>query len=103
MVVAGVRCTSCGHVVAFERVRCPQCAGAVVETEFGPAGTVWASTVVRVPVPGRTPPYALAYVDLDDGPRVLAHVAGATEPPPVGGRVRLDGQTRDGDLQVVMA
>ena len=103
MVVAGPQCGSCGHVMAFGRLRCPRCAGSVADAEFGPVGTVWASTVVRVPVPGRTPPYALAYVDLDDGPRILAHVAGMTEPPPVGARVRLEERTQDGDLQVAMA
>lgn len=67
---------------------------------FGPGGIVWSSTVVRVPVPGRTPPYTVAYVDLDDGPRVLCHVDGLTNRPPVGHRVRLCGTTADGDLLV---
>ena len=102
-VVAGSRCGACDYVMAFGRLRCPRCAGSVVDAEFGPAGTVWASTVVRVPVHGRTPPYALAYVDLDDGPRVLAHVAEVPGPLPVGTRVRLEERTQDGDLQVVMA
>ncbi|MGE0800052.1 MAG: OB-fold domain-containing protein [Lautropia sp.] len=56
--------------------------------EFAATGTVWAATVIRTPVPGFEPPHALAYVDIDDGPRVLASVAGATAPVP-GSRVRL--------------
>ena len=57
---------------------------------FGPAGTVWASTVVRVALPERAAPYGLAYVDLDDGPRVLATVDGSTQAPiQVGSRVVL--------------
>jgi uncharacterized OB-fold protein len=55
---------------------------------------------VRVPVPGRTPPYGLAYVDLDDGPRILAHAPGT---PDVGARVRLAPKTPDGDLAVTPA
>lgn len=103
VVVSGARCRACGYVMAFERLRCPRCTGPVADADFGPGGTVWASTVVRVPVPGRTPPYSLAYVDLDDGPRVLAHVAGVVEPPPIGARVRLEELSQDGDLQVVEA
>lgn len=58
---------------------------------------------MRIPVPGRTPPYALAYVDLDDGPRVLAHVVHARgrhdTPVPIGSRVRLLVSTEDDDVQ----
>lgn len=79
---------------------CPVCADAPVETMFGPEGVVWSSTVVRVPVPGRTPPYSMAYVDLDDGPRVLAHVHGTTDRVNVGSRVRLLGQSPEGDVVV---
>lgn len=67
--------------------------------------------MVRVPVPGRTPPYGLAYVDLDDGPRILAHVAddvadhGTVDGSPVervapGTRMRVSGSTDLGDVQV---
>lgn len=66
---------------------------------FGPEGTVWSSTVVRIPVPGRAPPYALVYVDLDDGPRVLAHHDGA-DAAPIGARVRLLEAAPDGDVRV---
>jgi uncharacterized protein len=84
--VAGRRCTACGEVCAFTWPACPACGGPVEPAEFGPLGTVWSATVVRIPVPGRTPPYGLAYVDLDEGPRVLAHTGG---PVPIGARVRL--------------
>jgi hypothetical protein len=46
----------------------------------------------------RTGPYTLAYVDLDDGPRVLAHVR--TRPVAIGDRVRLRGHSPLGDPQV---
>jgi uncharacterized protein len=97
--VAGRRCRACGEPVAYAWPRCPACAGAVEPAHFGPHGTVWSSTVVRIAVPGHTPPYGLAYVDLDDGPRVLAHTAGDA-PAPIDGRVRLTGVSDDGDLQV---
>ena len=98
--VAGARCSSCGHPSLWVSPRCQVCGGLPGPATFGPAGSVWSSTVVRVPVPGRTPPYALAYVDLDDGPRVLAHVAGTTERLAPGTRVRVRGTTDDGDVLV---
>lgn len=95
----GQRCVGCGYRTAAPRPRCPECRSGLEDTSFGPGGVVWAATVVRIPVPGRTPPYTLAYVDLDGGPRVLAHVAGAAARPDVGARVRLV-DARDGDVTV---
>jgi uncharacterized OB-fold protein len=94
--VSGLRCHRCGEVAAFRWPRCPACGGAVESADFGPEGTVWSATVVRIPVPGRTPPYALAYVDLDEGPRVLAH---ADDPVEIGARVRITA-SGDGDVRV---
>jgi len=42
----------------------------------------------------------MAYVDLDDGPRVLAHVAGPPERLAVGARVTLRAQGSEGDVIV---
>ncbi len=64
---------------------------------FGPKGTVFSSTVLRVPVPGRTPPFTLAYVDMDDGPRILAHVDGPDEVLVPGSQATLSGWTEQGD------
>ncbi|WP_369413861.1 Zn-ribbon domain-containing OB-fold protein [Aeromicrobium wangtongii] len=86
--------------MATQRPVCAACGGEVVPAKFGPSGTVYASTVVRIAVGNRTPPYALAYVDLDDGPRILAHVAGnGASAPPVASRVRLVAPA-DGDVVV---
>jgi uncharacterized OB-fold protein len=68
-----------------------------VDTAFGPEGQVWSSTVLRVPLPGRRPPYGLVYVDLDDGPRVLGH-SRAEATPAVGERVTLQTVSDLGDL-----
>ena len=87
--VAGWRCTACNHAVAQESPWCPACSAPGLEpASFGPGGTVWSGTVVHLPVGQWEPPFGLAYVDLDDGPRVLAHT---TEPQALapGTRVRL--------------
>jgi len=97
--LAGARCEACGYAVAFPRPRCPRCRGELAPAEFGPGGTVWASTVVHVPVPGVEPPYGLAYVDLDDdGPRVLVHTGGEA-PLPVGARAELAAPDSLGNLR----
>lgn len=77
--------------------RCPECRGPVDEAVFGPEGTVFSSTTVHVALPGRKVPYVLAYVDLDAGPRILAHVVAGDVGAPPGQRVRLVGITDEGD------
>jgi uncharacterized protein len=104
-VIAGWRCATCQHPLMWAPPRCPLCGGALEAALFGPAGTVWSSTVVRVPVPGRTPPYGMAYVDFDDGPRVLAHVAdtgSTTQRIAPGTRVAIVGETLEGDVLVAV-
>ena len=58
---------------------------------------MFSSTVLRIPVPGRTPPLTLAYVDVDNGPRILAHVDGPDETLAPGSRVVLAGWNEHGD------
>jgi uncharacterized OB-fold protein len=97
----GARCDLCGYRLAVEAPRCPACGGAVSPARFGPAGTVWSSTTVRIVVQQRPAPYVLAYVDLDEGPRVLAHVETDDDLPlRVGTRVVLTGTTPEGDPAV---
>jgi uncharacterized protein len=95
-------CASCGHSAAGEVPACPVCGADVIRARRGPRGAVWASTVVRIPVPGREPPYGLAYVDIEDGPRILAHTPGDAALP-VGSAVELGPLSADGDLTVVPA
>jgi uncharacterized OB-fold protein len=102
--VAGVRCTACGYPSGVARPRCPVCAADVAAERFGPDGVVWSSTVVHIPLPGREGAYGLAYVDLLDGPRILAHTDAAGGRLPIGTRVRiLPGPAGAGDIRVVPA
>jgi len=98
--IRGMVCTSCGHASAVKVPWCPRCQAATTEKLYGPTGKVWSSTVVRIPIPNRRPPYSLAYVDLDDGPRVLAHVSAPDGRLAVGQAVRLMEATASGDIQV---
>jgi uncharacterized protein len=93
-VLLGGRCRSCGHALSRPLPRCPWCRGEVGAATFGPEGAVWAVTVLHVPADGRDVPDALAYVDLDDGPRLLVHLPDRV---PIGARVRLTAPTAAGD------
>ena len=95
----GGRCTSCGYPMLYRPPLCPSCGGSPVErATFGPGGTVWSSTVLRIRVADRKPPAVLAYVDFDEGPRALVHVDGPAEGPlRPGTRVRLLGRDDRGD------
>lgn len=95
--VLGVRCTACRYPAAQQGIPwCPVCYQPVEPARFAVTGAAWSSTVVGIPVGERRPPFGLAYLDLDDGPRVLVHLA---EPAvvPIGTRLRITGTDR-GDL-----
>ena len=96
--LAGARCASCGHALARVAPRCSRCRGPVQPARFGPEGTIWATTVVHIAAePGGEAPYALAYVDLDGGPRVLLHLDTGGARAGIGDRVRLSAPTPTGN------
>lgn len=98
--VVGSRCRACRYPSAPPAPWCPVCQCRESDVaEFGPGGTVWSSTLVHIPVGRWTPPYALAYIDLDAGPRVIAHLQ-SPEALRVGTRVRVIGGDEGGDLIV---
>jgi uncharacterized protein len=88
--IAGWRCENGDYTTLAEAFRCPWCFGTMQAARFAPVGRVWSHTRVLVPSPVRRPPYTLAYVDLDEGPRVLCDVPDAAVAAlRVGLRVRL--------------
>jgi uncharacterized OB-fold protein len=93
----GVRCRD-GHPLLARFHRCPRCGAEVAPESFGPEGTVWSFTVMHVAsLPEEPVPYALAYLDLADGPRVLVRIEG--EAPRVGDRARLIEPSPAGDAR----
>lgn len=100
--VLGSRCTVCRYPTAQQHLPwCPVCYRATAPARFARAGTAWSSTVVAIPVGTRRPPFGLAYLDLDDGPRVLVHL---DKPAALklGARLEITG-TNDGDLIAAVA
>lgn len=75
--VALQRCGGCAHVWYFRRSFCPACGRDAPETfAAGGGGTVHAATVVhRAPDDAfrALAPYGLVLVELDEGPRMMAH------------------------------
>jgi uncharacterized OB-fold protein len=73
-------CHNCGHVVFFARQHCPVCLGRdLTWHDSSGCGTVYPYSVVRA---SRDPrfadrvPYAVAWVDLDEGFRMMSNVLG---------------------------
>lgn len=71
------RCTSCSTVIWYPKSLCPSCHSTETEWfESGGRGRIYSFTVSRR---GEGPykeaaPYVLAYVELDEGPRLLTNV-----------------------------
>lgn len=95
--VEGSRCTSCRYPSAQRGLPwCPVCYAEISDTDFAVTGAAWSSVHVAIPVNDLPAPFALAYVDLDDGPRVLARLSGP-DALPIDTRVRIVGSDA-GDL-----
>jgi uncharacterized OB-fold protein len=72
------RCRECEAVVWYPRGLCPACGGTRLEWfEASGRGRVYSYTVIRRGATGPydgAAPYVLAYVELDEGPRVLTNL-----------------------------
>lgn len=77
--VALQRCRHCEHVWYFRRDFCPACGSQEPQTVAAAGGgVVYAATVVhRAPDDAfrAIAPYALVLVELDEGPRMMAHAS----------------------------
>jgi uncharacterized OB-fold protein len=77
------RCTSCGTAYFYPREVCPSCGSTAVEwfTTSGRA-TLYSYTINHRPPPGFGPePYAIAVVELAEGPRLMANIVGIENTP----------------------
>ena len=74
------RCRRCGTVQHRPRALCVTCLGGEIEHFVASGrGTVWTFTVTeqnQVPPFRDATPYVLAYVELEEGPRLLTNVVG---------------------------
>jgi uncharacterized OB-fold protein len=86
-------CSDCGTVVFYPRRHCTGCLGDALAWKTAKGeGTVYTFSVIRQsyhPFFRGLVPYAVAWIDLDEGPRLLSNVMGPVEDIRVGQRVRV--------------
>ena len=76
------KCNDCGTVIWCPRTTCPECMSTDVSWfEASGRGTIYSYAVVRrAGGPWRDSlPYVLAYVELEEGPRVLTNITGTID------------------------
>lgn len=84
------RCNACQTVIWYPRTLCPACGTDDAEwIECSGKGTVYSFTVVERGQGRWSPhaPYVLAYVELDEGPRVMTNIYGDPDAVSVGAAV----------------
>ncbi len=89
------RCADCGAHQLYARPFCLACMSDAIDwVDAAGTGTIHSATTVRIPVtPELEPPYDVALVELDEGPRVLS-ILGEGEAR-IGDRVHIDWRERD--------
>ena len=101
-------CDACGAVVFYPRLHCPEC----LSTDLGwnvskGEGTVYTFSVVRqnrMPAFIELGAYSVAYIDLDEGFRMMSSVVGVDDPTTdiqIGQRVMVEFEEQDeGDCPI---
>ncbi|MGC1340818.1 MAG: OB-fold domain-containing protein [Candidatus Binataceae bacterium] len=76
------RCDDCRHVYFPPRPFCPKCASRKVSI-FKASGRakLYSYVINQRPAPGFTPPYAIAVVELAEGPRMMTNIVGCAQTP----------------------
>jgi uncharacterized OB-fold protein len=100
-------CDGCSGVVFFPRRHCPHCMGMSLSWKVSKGeGAVYTYTVIRqIGHPAFRPlaPYAVAWIDLDEGFRMLSNVVGVDDPAKdvkIGMRVRVQWEDQEGGLSL---
>ena len=71
------RCSACSHVYFPPRPFCPKCAARKVEWfKASGRGRLFSYVIHHRPAPGFTPPYSIAVVELEEGPRMMTNIVG---------------------------
>ena len=73
------KCDSCSAVIWYPRAFCPSCSSTSISwvTSSG-RGTIYSFSITRkgAGVWADVSPYVIAYVDLEEGPRILTNIVG---------------------------
>jgi uncharacterized OB-fold protein len=78
------RCKDCGHNYFYPRPLCPKCLSRNVEWfKASGRGTLYSYMINHRPAPGfeEEAPYAIAVVQLEEGPRMMTNIVGIENTP----------------------
>ena len=76
------RCDSCGDVYFPPRPFCPSCGSRSVKVFAASGkGKLYSYVIHHRPRPGFTAPYAIAVVELDEGPRMMTNIVECEQTP----------------------
>jgi uncharacterized OB-fold protein len=76
------RCDGCSHVYFPPRPFCPKCASREVRVvRASGRATLYSYVIHHRAAPGFTPPYAIAVVELAEGPRMMTNIVEAEQTP----------------------
>jgi uncharacterized OB-fold protein len=76
------RCNACSHVYFPPRPFCPRCAGRdIAVVRASGRATLYSYVIHHRAVPGFDPPYSIAVVELEEGPRMMTNVVEVEQTP----------------------
>jgi len=90
--LTGTRCVTCENTYFPPKNLCPHCRrkGVMESFRFSGSGKVASFTIIRIPPEGfeKYTPYAVAIIELDEGPRISGQIVGDPEKVAIGQNVR---------------
>ena len=76
------RCDECAHTYSPPRPFCPKCASRKVTwIKASGRATLYSYVIHHRPMPGFTPPYSIAVVELEEGPRMMTNIVECPQTP----------------------
>ena len=76
------RCEDCAHVYFPPRPFCPSCSSRAVSVFAASGrGTLYSYVINHMKTPGFEPPYAVAVVALEEGPRLMSNIVDCPQTP----------------------
>ena len=76
------KCTACDHVYFPPRPFCPRCGSADVSVlRASGRATLYSYVIHHRPAPGFVPPYSIAVVQLEEGPRMMTNIVEVAQTP----------------------
>ena len=76
------RCRDCQHAYFPPRPFCPECSSRDVEVFAASGrGTLHSYVINHMKAPGFEPPYAIAVVELEEGPRLMSNILDCPQTP----------------------